>query len=82
MKPTYLAVQFQHSRPFAAGTFAKVRIIGPLVNIGFWWSLGFDIRYTNSRLGLANVKSTPHSTNVPVLSRQARLLTNVRTEGH
>src|SRR5579863_5473396 len=31
--------------------FANVRIIGSLQNVGFQWSLRFDIRFPNSRLG-------------------------------
>jgi hypothetical protein len=45
--------------PGLAGTFANVGITGPLANIGFQWSFGFDIRWVNSRLRGANVKSTP-----------------------
>src|ERR1700722_10508874 len=36
--------------PFAAGTFANVRIKGPPANNGSEWSFGFDIRLSDSRL--------------------------------
>ena len=55
-----LAVRFQHSHLFAAGTFANVGILGPLENICFQWIFGFDIRFVSLRARwLANVKSNP-----------------------
>src|SRR5262249_32896815 len=44
-----LVVRFQHSHPTAATAFANVGIKGPLANIGFQWSFGFDIRFARLR---------------------------------
>jgi hypothetical protein len=46
-----LAIRFQHSHPFAAGIYANVGIKGPLANMSLLVELGFDIRYSNVRLG-------------------------------
>ena len=32
---------------------------GPRADISFWWSFGFDVHLTNSRLSGQNVESTP-----------------------
>ena len=65
-------VGFQHSHPFSAATFANVRIKGPLVNIGFQWSFGFDIRLKSSRL--AGSECQIHSTGKQAITLKKLLL--------
>src|SRR5579863_1901372 len=56
----WLLAQFQHSHPVASDTLANVGIIGPVANIRFQWSFGFDIRFFQLAATWAtNVKSTP-----------------------
>ena len=49
--------------PRSGWSFANVRIKGPLANIGFQWSFGFDIRFANS--GLRGRECQIHSTGLP-----------------
>jgi hypothetical protein len=50
MNPGGAILTFSNIRfPFSAAAFANARIKGPLANICFRWSLGFDIRFPNLR---------------------------------
>lgn len=55
-----LVVRFSHSHPASADIFANVRIKGPLANISFQWSFGFDIRVADSRLSGARMSNPLH----------------------
>ncbi len=54
-----LVVQFQHSHPISAGTFANVGIKGPLENIDSSGALDLTFAYERAASRGANVKSAP-----------------------
>jgi hypothetical protein len=54
-----LVVRCEHSHPFSAGTFAKVRIKGPLANIIASGALDLTFAYGTRGMTVANVKSAP-----------------------
>jgi hypothetical protein len=54
-----LVVQFQHSHPIAAGTFANVGIEGPLENVDSSGALDLTFACEGAGGRVANVKSAP-----------------------
>jgi len=78
--PGALVVRFLTFASLLSGHFCECQNQRTTSKYSFWWSLGFDIRFTNSQLGLANVKSTPLAcTHGPVYNKKK--YTSVVTTG-